>query len=142
MNAPESVFQHLAIPDEFQAHFDAQRRAFLKAPEPSLAERLADLRALARLLKDNQGAIIGAIDADYGGRSASSAFYGRRPSTPGKPASRSTTPSYRRGPRMNSLVIAGGCSRSAIRTSTVPTSRRSSTSGRTTGSPPHSMTRA
>jgi hypothetical protein len=69
MNAPGFFSSDLAIPAEFQARFDAQRGAFLKAPEPSHAERLADLRALARLLTENQTAIVAAIDADYGGRS-------------------------------------------------------------------------
>jgi coniferyl-aldehyde dehydrogenase len=70
MNAPGIFSSDLAIPAEFQMRFDAQRRALLKAPEPSHAERLADLRALARrLLTENQRAIVAAIDADYGGRS-------------------------------------------------------------------------
>ena len=69
MNAPGFFSPDLAIRAEFQTRFDTQRGAFLKAPEPSHAERLADLKALARLLKENQSAIIAAIDADYGGRS-------------------------------------------------------------------------
>src|SRR6516165_6885165 len=76
MNAPEFSLPNLAIPAEFQACFDAQRAAFLKAPEPSHAERLADLKALSRLIKDNQDAIIAAIDADYGGRSAFETTFG------------------------------------------------------------------
>ena len=76
MNAPSISSPDLAIPAEFQARFDAQRWAFLKAPEPSHAERLADLRALARLLKENQGAIVAAIDADYGGRSEFETMFG------------------------------------------------------------------
>src|SRR3984885_11032213 len=69
MNAHGFFSPELAIPAEFQTRFDAQRGAFLKAPEPSHAERLADLRALTRLLTENQTAIVAAIDADYGGRS-------------------------------------------------------------------------
>jgi coniferyl-aldehyde dehydrogenase len=76
MNASESSFPDLVIPAEFQARFDAQRAAFLKAPEPSHAERLADLKALSRLIKDNQDAVIAAIDADYGGRSAFEITFG------------------------------------------------------------------
>ena len=76
MNAPEFSSPDLAIPAEFQARFDAQRGAFLKAPEPSHAERLADLRALARLLKENQRAIVAAVDADYGGRSEFETMFG------------------------------------------------------------------
>jgi coniferyl-aldehyde dehydrogenase len=69
MNAPESSFPDLAIPAAFQTRFDAQRGAFIKAPEPSRAERLADLKALSRLLKEHQSVIVAAIDADYSGRS-------------------------------------------------------------------------
>jgi coniferyl-aldehyde dehydrogenase len=76
VNAPESSFSDLAIPAEFQTRFDAQRGAFIKAPEPSRAERLADLRALSRLVKENQSAIVAAIDADYGGRSEFETMFG------------------------------------------------------------------
>ena len=76
MNAPESSFPDLAIPAAFQTRFDAQRGAFIKAPEPSRAERLADLKALSRLLKENQSAIVAAIDADYGGRSEFETMFG------------------------------------------------------------------
>jgi coniferyl-aldehyde dehydrogenase len=76
MNAPEFSSPDLAMPAEFQARFDAQRAAFLEAPEPSYAERLADLRALARLLKENQKAIVAAVDADYGGRSEFETMFG------------------------------------------------------------------
>ena len=75
MNAP-AFPPDLAIPAEFKARFDAQRAAFLKAPEPSHAERLADLKALTRLIKENQAAIVAAIDADYGGRSAFETTFG------------------------------------------------------------------
>jgi coniferyl-aldehyde dehydrogenase len=76
MNASAFSSPDLAIPAEFQARFDAQRAAFLKVPEPSHAERLADLKALSRLLKDNQAAIIAAIDGDYGGRSEFETMFG------------------------------------------------------------------
>ena len=76
MNAPGFFSPDLAIPAEFQVRFDAQREAFLKAPEPSHAERLADLRALTRLLTENQSAIVAAIDADYGGRSGFETMFG------------------------------------------------------------------
>ena len=68
MNAPE-FSSGLVVPAEFQARFAAQRACFLKDPDPSHRERLADLQALSRLLKENQAAIAKAIDADYGGRS-------------------------------------------------------------------------
>src|ERR1700733_455801 len=74
MNAPGSP--DLAILAEFQTRFDAQRGAFLKVPEPSHAERLADLRSLTRLLTENQSVIVAAIDADYGGRSGFETMFG------------------------------------------------------------------
>jgi coniferyl-aldehyde dehydrogenase len=44
MNAPE-FSSGLVVPAEFQACFVAQREAFLKTPDPSRADRLADLKA-------------------------------------------------------------------------------------------------
>lgn len=46
-----------------------QRRAYHDHPVPSLAERKADLNALARFIKENRQAIIDAISADFGHRS-------------------------------------------------------------------------
>ena len=69
MNAPVFPASELAIPAEFQSCFDAQRAAYLKASEPTHAERVADLKALSRMMKDNQAAIVAAINADYGNRS-------------------------------------------------------------------------
>ena len=82
MNAPTLASADIAIPAEFKSCFRAQRAAYLKAPEPTHAERLADLRTLGRLLKDNQAAIVAAINADYGNRSAFETLFGevfRRP---------------------------------------------------------------
>ena len=76
MNAPPFPASGVAIPAEFQTAFDAQRAAYLKAPEPSHAERVADLKALSRLVKENQGAISSAINADYGNRSAFETKFG------------------------------------------------------------------
>jgi len=70
MNAPAFPPADVAIPAEFQTCFDAQRAAYRKAPEPTDAERIADLKGLARLVKENQAAITAAINADYGNRSA------------------------------------------------------------------------
>lgn len=67
MNAP--AMPALTIPAEFQSCFDAQRAAYLAAPEPSYHERIAHLKALAQLLKDNKDDLIAAINADYGNRS-------------------------------------------------------------------------
>ena len=57
------------IPEEFQNAFDAQRAAYRSRPEPSYAERLADLKLMSRLLKENREALVAAINADYGNRS-------------------------------------------------------------------------
>lgn len=45
-----------------------QREAYLRDPIPTLAQRQADLRALARMVKEHQEAIIEAINRDYGSR--------------------------------------------------------------------------
>jgi coniferyl-aldehyde dehydrogenase len=68
MNAPAFLSPD-AMPAEFQSCFDAQRAAYLAAPQPTYAERLADLKTLGRLVKENQAAIVAAIAADYGSRS-------------------------------------------------------------------------
>ena len=56
--------------------FAAQRAAYLKAPDPTYAERIADLKALGRLIRENQAAIVAAINADYGNRSAFETLFG------------------------------------------------------------------
>ena len=71
MNAPFPTPDTIAIPQEFSACFGAQRAAYLEAPEPTHAERIADLKASARLLKDNREELVAAINADYGHRSSS-----------------------------------------------------------------------
>ncbi|HMN76421.1 MAG TPA: coniferyl aldehyde dehydrogenase [Burkholderiaceae bacterium] len=69
MNAPVFNLDTVMMPAEFRQCFDAQRADYLAHPEPSRAERSADLKALARLLKDNRDAIVAAIGLDYGNRS-------------------------------------------------------------------------
>jgi coniferyl-aldehyde dehydrogenase len=54
---------------ELQAALARQRRAYLAAPVPTLAQRREDLRTLARFVKENQAALAAAIGADYGHRS-------------------------------------------------------------------------
>lgn len=46
-----------------------QRKTYLANPVPALAERKADLRQLERFVRENQEALIAAVDADYGHRS-------------------------------------------------------------------------
>ncbi|MDE2361883.1 MAG: coniferyl aldehyde dehydrogenase [Hyphomicrobiales bacterium] len=69
MNAPVMTASPIAVPPEFQSCFDRQRAAYLAAPEPGHDERIADLKALSRLLKENREELVAAINADYGGRS-------------------------------------------------------------------------
>ena len=54
---------------ELQETLGLQRKAYLAHPVPTLEERKADLLALARFVRENKEAIIGAINADYGNRS-------------------------------------------------------------------------
>jgi coniferyl-aldehyde dehydrogenase len=52
-----------------RASLDLQRGAYLDAPNPSLAERRADLRTLARFIQENKPALTAAVSMDYGHRS-------------------------------------------------------------------------
>ena len=47
---------------EFEQCLDRQRAAYLAHPEPSYAERVADLKTLARMLKEHRERVTG--DAD------------------------------------------------------------------------------
>ena len=49
VSAPEP-----SVPTEFTDCFERQRGAFLAHPYPSYAERVADLRAMHRLLVENR----------------------------------------------------------------------------------------
>ena len=53
-----------------QAALTLQRQAYRAHPVPTLAERNADLSTLARFIQENRPAIVDAISADYGHRSA------------------------------------------------------------------------
>jgi acyl-CoA reductase-like NAD-dependent aldehyde dehydrogenase len=53
---------------DLRARFETQRAGFARQPMPDATTRRGWLRALAALLKDNQGAISEAIDADFGHR--------------------------------------------------------------------------
>ena len=57
------------IPAEFKQCFERQRTAYLADPNPNHAQRVADLQALARMLKENRVALVDAINRDYGNRS-------------------------------------------------------------------------
>jgi len=54
--------------NRFQQVFAKQRKASRQAAYPDLATRIANLKKLEKLLKDNQMAIADAISADYGNR--------------------------------------------------------------------------
>jgi coniferyl-aldehyde dehydrogenase len=58
-----------SVPTEFTDCFERQRGAFLAHPYPSYAERVADLRAMHRLLVENRDALVEAVHRDYGNRS-------------------------------------------------------------------------
>src|SRR5690606_15383363 len=45
-----------------------QRQAYHANPVPTLAQRLADLDALKALIRDNEAALVAAVNADYGSR--------------------------------------------------------------------------
>ncbi|MFL6578132.1 MAG: aldehyde dehydrogenase family protein, partial [Povalibacter sp.] len=61
---------------EFKQCLDRQRAAYLAHPEPSYAERVADLKTLARMLKEHRERVIQAICADYGSRSEFETLFG------------------------------------------------------------------
>ena len=68
MNLTDTPAQ-LLIPPEFEHCLALQRAAYLAAPNPSYAQRVSDLKTLARMLKENRDEIIAAICRDYTNRS-------------------------------------------------------------------------
>jgi coniferyl-aldehyde dehydrogenase len=60
---------HMLNPGEFETCLEVQRAAYLADPNPAHVQRVADLESLARMLKENQAAIVDAIRCDYGNRS-------------------------------------------------------------------------
>jgi coniferyl-aldehyde dehydrogenase len=65
----EPTAHQMSIAATLGAALRQQRRAYLAHPVPTLAERQADLRTLRRFVRDNQQALVAAINADYGHRS-------------------------------------------------------------------------
>lgn len=55
--------------NEFLAALQSQRLAFRNHPHPDYRQRSADLKTLARLINEQQEAIVAAINQDYGSRS-------------------------------------------------------------------------
>lgn len=55
---------------DLAATLQRQRVAYLAHPVPTLDERLADLRQLQTFIRENKDALVAAVNADYGSRSA------------------------------------------------------------------------
>ncbi len=70
MNARDTGLASHTLPAEFAHCFEMQRQAYLAQPNPDRAQRVADLKALARLLQENRDALVAAINNDYGNRSS------------------------------------------------------------------------
>ncbi len=60
---------NITIPQEFQDAFAEQKAYYLAHRNPDYKSRVADLKALHRLLVENREALIEAVNADYGCRS-------------------------------------------------------------------------
>ncbi|MGR4868258.1 coniferyl aldehyde dehydrogenase [Variovorax sp. LARHSF232] len=67
---PNDLPAQLLTPAEFEQCLARQRAAYLADPNPSHAQRVADLKALALMLKENQAALVEAIHRDYTNRSS------------------------------------------------------------------------
>ncbi len=67
MNQP--LTNTLNIPEEFTEVFAKQKAFFREHRNPSYQERVADLKALHRMLVENREALIEAVNSDYGCRS-------------------------------------------------------------------------
>lgn len=61
---------HPTRPTDLEVRFERQREAFARDSAPLLATRMSRLKRLRALLDANEPAIVQAIDADFGGRSA------------------------------------------------------------------------
>lgn len=57
------------LDEALRATLQRQRQAYLAHPVPSRAERLADLATLERFIREQQEALVAAVNADYGQRS-------------------------------------------------------------------------
>lgn len=60
---------HVEIPAEFAQCLEGQRAQFEANRFPTHTQRVADLKALVRLVADNREALVGAVNQDYGCRS-------------------------------------------------------------------------
>lgn len=64
---PDITAQHPAFA-QFTNCLAQQRLAYHANPVPTLQQRLADLDALTALIRDNEAALVDAVNADYGSR--------------------------------------------------------------------------
>jgi coniferyl-aldehyde dehydrogenase len=64
------------VPGALQAALELQRRACTHEPIPSYRQRRADLATLRRFILDNRGALIEAVNRDYGSRSRHETLFG------------------------------------------------------------------
>ena len=71
-DAPSGLHQRpapAAVVGALKAALESQRRAHLAHPNPTLAERQADLDTIGRFVRENRDALCDAVCADYGHRS-------------------------------------------------------------------------
>lgn len=66
-SAADPAVQHPAF-TQFTDCLAQQRQAYYADPVPGLTQRLADLDTLKALLRDNETALVAAVNADYGSR--------------------------------------------------------------------------
>ncbi len=66
---PNQTLQQPGAAAHLQTSLQRQRQAYHAHPVPTLAERRADLKTLARFVHENQTALCAAVNADYGQRS-------------------------------------------------------------------------
>ena len=69
MHTAQEPEDNAALAQRLAQTLKAQRTAYLAHPVPSMAERIADLRALQRFVREHKQALCDAISADYGHRS-------------------------------------------------------------------------
>jgi len=65
-----------AVSQRLQAALAVQRAAYAQRPFPARHERIADLRTLERLLRENRAALVEAVNRDYGSRSRHETLFG------------------------------------------------------------------
>ncbi|PUE09618.1 coniferyl-aldehyde dehydrogenase [Limnohabitans sp. T6-5] len=69
MNLLDPSADAVQSPGDFNDCFLQQKAAYLAQPAPSYAQRIADLKSLGRMIKENRDVLVAAICKDYGNRS-------------------------------------------------------------------------